>query len=72
VHCRVKNLFGAVEWFRSRCEVVPSFNDARMAVLQFGAFTPILDATSDDTVATIGFNSVDCDADFGTLVERGA
>jgi uncharacterized glyoxalase superfamily protein PhnB len=72
VHCRVKNLFGAVEWFTSKCEVVPSFSDTRMAVLQFGAFTLILDAASDDSVATIGFNSVDCKADFAALVERGA
>jgi hypothetical protein len=56
-----------VEWFKSRCEVVPSFSDARIGVLQFGAFTLILDAASDDSVATIGFNSVDCNADFAAL-----
>jgi uncharacterized glyoxalase superfamily protein PhnB len=72
VHCRVKNLFGAVEWFTSKCKVVPSFGDTRMAVLQFGEFTLILDAASDDSVATIGFNSVDCNADFAALVGRGA
>jgi uncharacterized glyoxalase superfamily protein PhnB len=72
VHCHVKDLLGAIEWFRLRCEVVPSFSDARMAALQFGAFTLILDAASDDSVATIGFNSPDCDADFAALVERGA
>ena len=57
VHCRVKDLLVAVEWFTSKCGVVPSFSDARMAVLAFGPFTVILDAASDDTVATIGFNS---------------
>jgi uncharacterized glyoxalase superfamily protein PhnB len=72
VHCRVKDLFVAVEWFTSRCGVVPSFTDARMAVLLFGTFTLILDAASEDSVATIGFDSVDCDADFGALVARGA
>jgi uncharacterized glyoxalase superfamily protein PhnB len=72
LHCRVKNLFGAVVWFTSKCKVVPSFGDTRMAVLQFGEFTLILDAGSDDSVATIGFNSVDCNADFAALVERGA
>jgi predicted enzyme related to lactoylglutathione lyase len=43
-----------------------------MAVLQFGAFTLILDAAPEDSVATIGFNSADCDADFAALVARGA
>jgi len=72
VHCRVKDLLVAVEWFTSKCGVVPSFSDARMAVLAFGPFTVILDAASDDTVATIGFNSADCDIDFATMVARGA
>ena len=72
VHCRVKELFVAVEWFTSKCGVVPSFSDARMAVVEFGPFALILDAASDDTVATIGFNVSDCAADFATLVARGA
>ena len=72
VHCRVKDLLLAVEWLTSKCGVVPSFSDARMTVLEFGPFTLILDAASDDSVATIGFNSPDCDADFATMVARGA
>jgi len=72
VHCRVRDLAGAVEWFTSKCGVVPGFSDARMAVLQFGAFTLILDSAPDDSVATIGFASPDCDADFATLAARGA
>jgi predicted enzyme related to lactoylglutathione lyase len=72
VLCRVRNLLGAFEWFKSKCKVEPSFSDARMAVLQFGAFTVILDAASGDSFVTIGFNSVDCNADFAALVERGA
>ncbi|HJZ72895.1 MAG TPA: VOC family protein [Vicinamibacterales bacterium] len=59
-------------WFASRCAVAPSFNDARMAVFPFGDFTLILDAAPEDSVATIGFNSDDCDADFDALVSRGA
>ena len=35
VHCRVKDLLVAVEWFTSKCGVVPSFSDVRMAVLAF-------------------------------------
>ena len=72
VHCRMKDLSGAVEWFTSRCGVAPSFTDSRMAVLPFGEFTLILDAASDDSIATIGFDSPDCDADFAAMVARGA
>jgi hypothetical protein len=72
VHCRVKDLSGAVDWFTSRCGVAPSFSDLRMAVLPFGEFTLILDAASNDSVATIGFNSSDCNADFATMLTRGA
>lgn len=72
VHCRVRDLAGAVDWFTSKFGVVPSFSDARMAVLEFGAFTLILDAASEDSFATIGFASPDVNADFAALTARGA
>jgi len=72
VHCRVKDLPRAVEWFASRCGVRPNFSDARLAVLVFGEFTLILDRASEDSVATIGFNSHNCNADFDAMVGRGA
>lgn len=51
VHCRVKDLIGAVDWLTSRCGVLPSFSDAGMAVLLFGAFTLILDAAFEATTS---------------------
>lgn len=72
VHCQVVDLSGAIRWFGERCGVKPSFSDARMAVLPFEEFSLILDAASTDSVATIGFNSTDCDADFSAMVARGA
>jgi predicted enzyme related to lactoylglutathione lyase len=72
VHCRVRDLAGAVDWFRATCDVAPSFTDARIAVFPFGAFTLILDAAADDSLATIGFASPDCDADVAALAARGA
>src|SRR5262245_28951976 len=62
----------AIRWFGACCAVTPTFSDARMAVLPFGPFVLILDAASSNSVATIGFNSADCDADFAALVGRGA
>jgi hypothetical protein len=72
VHCRVRDLSGAVEWFTLRCGISPTFSDARMAVLPVGEFTLILDAAPHDSAATIGFNSPDCDADFAAMLARGA
>src|SRR5262245_55057681 len=72
IHCRVHDLPAAVEWFKAMCQTPPSFSDTRMAVLVFGEFTLILDAADEDSVVTIGFNSLDCDADFAMLVGRGA
>jgi uncharacterized glyoxalase superfamily protein PhnB len=72
VHCQVRDLSGAREWFRRVHGVSPSFSDARLAVFEFGAFTLILDAASADGVVTLGFASTDCDADFATLVGNGA
>lgn len=72
VHCQVTDLSEAVRWFGELCSVTPGFSDPRMAVLQFEQFTLILDAASSDSVATIGFNSGDCDADYSSMVARGA
>jgi len=71
VHCGVRDLQSATKWLTSRCQAVPTFTDERMAVFPFGEFTLILDAAPHDSIATIGFNSVDCDSDFATLVARG-
>ena len=43
-----------------------------MATVGFGSFILILDAAEADTVATVGFESDDCDRDFQEVVERGA
>ena len=72
VHCQVKDLPGAEAWFRRVHGVSPSFSDPRLVVFEFGAFTLILDAGSEDSVVTIGFDSADCDGDFAALVARGA
>lgn len=50
----------------------PEFQNERMATIAFGSFILILDAAETDTVATIGFESDDCDRDFREVVERGA
>jgi uncharacterized glyoxalase superfamily protein PhnB len=46
--------------------------ELRRHALVFDQFTLILDAAAADSVATIGFNSADCDADCAGMAARGA
>lgn len=43
-----------------------------MAVLQVGPILLVLDQDDEETVTTIGDATADCDADFRTVVGRGA
>lgn len=72
VHCRVRDLSVAARWFEQVLQATPVFNNERMAWLGFGDFGVILDAAPADTALTLGFDSDDCDADYRTLVSRGA
>jgi uncharacterized glyoxalase superfamily protein PhnB len=72
VHCSVCDLRAAIQWLREVWLAEPTFANDRMAVVPFGALTVIFDQSDKDTCATIGFESADCDADYNTVVERGA
>lgn len=72
VHCRVRDLRTAAQWFQNVFQVSPVFNNERMVWLSFGELGIILDAAHDDTTATIGFDSDDCDADYRLATSRGA
>ena len=72
IHVGVRDLKGAIEWFDKMWQLKPEFQNQRMATMIFGSFTLILDAAETDTVATIGFESDDCDRDFQAVVDRGA
>jgi catechol 2,3-dioxygenase-like lactoylglutathione lyase family enzyme len=72
VHCRVRDLPGAARWFQQVLQATPVFNNDRMVWLGFGEFGVILDASSGDSVLTVGFDSDDCDADYRAVTARGA
>ena len=72
VHCRVRDLQTAARWFQQVCQVVPVFSSERMVWLSFGELGVILDAATDDSRITIGFDSNDCDADYSAVTSRGA
>jgi catechol 2,3-dioxygenase-like lactoylglutathione lyase family enzyme len=72
VHLGVRDLPAALEWLQRIWQVRPAFHNEQMATLNFGAFILILDAAAEDSSATIGFESDDCDRDHRTVIARGA
>ena len=72
IHLGVRDLGVALDWLDRVWQLKPQFQSDRMATLSFGAFTLILDAAEADSIATIGFESDDCDRDFRAVLDRGA
>lgn len=72
VHLSIRDLPGALKWLQRIWQVEATFQNERMATLQFGAFSVILDAAAEDSPATMGFQSDDCDHDYQVVIDRGA
>ncbi len=72
IHVGVRDLRGALDWLDRVWQLRPEFHNDRMATIPFGSFILILDAAEADSSATIGFESEDCDRDFGVVLARGA
>jgi predicted enzyme related to lactoylglutathione lyase len=71
-HIFVRDLPGALDWFARVWAAEPTYREEQMAVLPFGPILLILDNGEEETVTTIGYATSDCDADFQTVVGRGA
>src|SRR5262245_11355212 len=72
VHFQVRDLKAAVERFGRVLQVPPGYQNDRIATFSFDAMTLIVDAASVDAPGTLGFESLDCDADFRAVLDRGA
>ena len=72
VHVFVRDLAGALAWFGRVWAAEPTYQEASMAVLPFGPIIIVLGEEDEETVTTLGYASADCDADFRTVVGRGA
>ena len=72
IHIGVRDLRAALDWIERVWQLKPDFQNDHMATICSSSFTLILDAAEADSVATVGFQSDDCDKDFRTVVERGA
>ena len=72
IHLQVRDLGAAVGWFEKVLQLQPGFRNEMMATFSFASMTLILDSAGVDAVATVGFESDDCDRDFRAVTERGA
>jgi hypothetical protein len=72
LHVQVRDLPGALDWLARVWDIRPDFDDGAMAVISLYGASLILDAADEDTRATIGFASDDCDEDHRLASERGA
>lgn len=72
IHVGVRDLRGALDWLDRLWQVKAEFLNERMATFSFRDFILILESAETDSLATIGFESDDCDADFSAVVGRGA
>ena len=72
IHLKVRDLPAAIAWMRDVWKVTPDFENDRMASLPLGSFWLFLDRADEDTTATVGFETDDCDRDYKALANRGA
>ena len=72
IHLQVRDLPSALAWLDRVWWASPTFHNERMAVVPFGSFLLIWDASDQDSAATIGFASDDCNSDYQRVLARGA
>jgi len=71
-HIGVRDLETTLGWFERIWQVEPTHKGRAFAVLPFGPIQLVFDASDQDSLATLGFASDDCDRDCRTVAERGA
>jgi hypothetical protein len=72
IHLQVRDLPSALAWLDRVWEASATFRNERMALVPFGSFLLILDVSDQDSAATIGFESDDCNGDYQRVLARGA
>src|SRR2546426_8357312 len=72
VHLQVRDLGGTLAWLARVWKVKPVYLDKDMAVVPFGPITVIFDRARRDSRATLAYSSSNCEADYRTVLKRGA
>ena len=71
-HLRVRDLEETLVWFERVWQVEPTHTGKTFAIVPFGPIQLVLDVSDQDSIATLGFDSADCDRDCQSVVARGA
>ena len=71
-HIYVRDLETTLSWFERVWQLEPTHKGKTFAVLPFGSIQLVFDASNQDSLATLGFDSDICDRDCQAVVERGA
>lgn len=71
-HVCVKELETTLGWFERVWQLEPRHKGQTFAVLPFGPIQLVLDVSDQDSLATLGFASDNCERDCQSVVERGA
>ena len=72
IHFAVRDLPAAIAWLEQVWDVRPTFRNERMAEIPFGSIVLILDSADQESIATVGFESENCDSDYGRVIGKGA
>jgi catechol 2,3-dioxygenase-like lactoylglutathione lyase family enzyme len=72
IHFAVRDLPAAIGWLEQMWDVRPTFRNERMAEIPFGSIVLILDSADQESIATVGFESENCDRDYGRVIGKGA
>lgn len=71
-HICIRDLETTVGWFERVWQLEPTHKGRTFAVLPFGPVQLVLDVSDQDSLATLGFDSDNCDQDCQAVMERGA
>lgn len=71
-HICTRDLDATLSWFQRVWQLEPTHRGKTFAVLPFGPVQLVLDVSDQDSLATLGFDSDNCDRDCQVVVGRGA
>jgi len=71
LHIEFRDLEKAVVWMKQKMNQAPTFQNSQMAIFQINELGINFDKAATDSKITLALKSLNCDADFKSLVEKG-
>ncbi len=69
-HISVRDLETTLSWFERVWQLIPTHKGKTFAVLPFGSMQLVIDASNEDSLATLGFDSENCDRDCQAVINE--